>query len=107
MQMRHRVSFFTHQQAKEHGLKVPVLWTGKKASKVLQVVAQSFILTYNRMKHEILLDNFFDFILLYHELLMLSTFLPFWKTAKIVVTCAPANTEQGASYSFSHGLSIP
>src|SRR4029077_5698118 len=75
MQMRQCVSFFTHQQANEHGLKVPVLWTGKKASKVLKVLAQSFILTYNRMKHEILLDKFFDFILLYHELLMLSTFL--------------------------------
>jgi hypothetical protein len=55
---------------------VLILRAGKKGSKGLQVLAQSLILAYNRVWHEILLDNS-SIVLLYHELLMPATFPPF------------------------------
>src|SRR5205807_8029411 len=56
MQMRKCMSCFTNQLTYKHDYEVLILGTGKKRSKGLQVLAQSLILAYNRVRHEILLD---------------------------------------------------
>src|SRR5579859_2766241 len=97
---------FTEQLPHKHGYEVLILWKGKKGSKGLQILAQSLILAYNRMQHEILLDicsivfvpgvahacNFFSFLANLAETFVSSSlcfdtsssFSPLPKTAKIV-----------------------